>query len=84
MAPAIFCSRVHFMKAIIMHAFGGPEVLQTGEAPKPVPKDGEILIRVKAAGAGVNPVDLQNPLRQLSPPEDETTGDSRPGCVWNG
>ncbi|AOY02071.1 NADP-dependent oxidoreductase [Jeongeupia sp. USM3] len=43
------------MKAIRIHRYGGPEVLQLDEVPVPVPADGELLVRVKAAG--VNPVD---------------------------
>jgi NADPH:quinone reductase-like Zn-dependent oxidoreductase len=43
------------MKAIVVHQPGGPEVLQYEDAPRPEPKDDEILIRVMAAG--VNPVD---------------------------
>jgi NADPH:quinone reductase-like Zn-dependent oxidoreductase len=43
------------MKAIVVHQYGGPEVLKYEDAPRPEPKDDEILIRV--AAAGVNPVD---------------------------
>jgi NADPH:quinone reductase-like Zn-dependent oxidoreductase len=43
------------MKAIRIHAFGGPEVLRYEDASKPQPGHGEILIRVIAAG--VNPMD---------------------------
>lgn len=43
------------MKAIRIHSYGGPEVLQYEEAPRPVLNDDDVLIRVKAAG--VNPVD---------------------------
>jgi NADPH:quinone reductase-like Zn-dependent oxidoreductase len=44
------------MKAIVIDQNGGPEVLKYEEAPRPQPKDDEILIRVMAAG--VNPVDV--------------------------
>ncbi|PYL35992.1 MAG: NADPH:quinone reductase, partial [Verrucomicrobia bacterium] len=43
------------MKAIVIHEFGGPEVLKYEDVPRPEPKENEILIRVIAAG--VNPVD---------------------------
>jgi NADPH:quinone reductase-like Zn-dependent oxidoreductase len=43
------------MKAVVVHEFGGPEVLKYEDAPKPEPKDDEILVRVMAAA--VNPVD---------------------------
>ncbi|MEU6776592.1 zinc-binding dehydrogenase [Streptomyces sp. NPDC046759] len=38
------------MKAIVITAHGGPEVLTLTELPDPVPTDGEVLIRVKAFG----------------------------------
>lgn len=43
------------MNAVVIHETGGPEVLRWEEAPDPEPDDGEVLIRVRAAG--VNPVD---------------------------
>lgn len=43
------------MKAIVVRAFGGPDVLKVEEVPAPSPGAGQLLIRVKAVG--VNPVD---------------------------
>jgi NADPH:quinone reductase-like Zn-dependent oxidoreductase len=43
------------MKAIRIHNYGGPEVLQYQDAPSPKLAPGEVLIRVHAAG--VNPAD---------------------------
>ena len=43
------------MKAIVVHEYGGPEVLKYEDVPRPEPKDDQILVRVVAAG--VNPVD---------------------------
>jgi NADPH:quinone reductase-like Zn-dependent oxidoreductase len=43
------------MKAIVVHQYGGPEVLKLEDAPRPQPDSDEVLIRVTAAG--VNPVD---------------------------
>ncbi|MGH6923056.1 MAG: NADP-dependent oxidoreductase [Propylenella sp.] len=43
------------MKAVRVHAYGGPEVLRYEDAPSPTPGEGELLIRVRAAG--VNPAD---------------------------
>ena len=44
------------MKAIVLHEYGGPAVLHYEGAPRPEPKDDEVLIRVIAAS--VNPVDV--------------------------
>ena len=38
------------MKAIEIPQYGGPEVLRLGERDRPVPKAGEVLIQVRAAG----------------------------------
>src|SRR2546429_7828608 len=43
------------MKAIRIHNYGGPEVLNYEDAPRPEPQAGEVLVRVHAAG--VNPID---------------------------
>ncbi|MEP6937966.1 MAG: NADP-dependent oxidoreductase [Chthoniobacterales bacterium] len=43
------------MKAAVVHQSGGPEVFKYEDAPRPEPKDDEVLVRVIAAG--VNPVD---------------------------
>jgi NADPH:quinone reductase-like Zn-dependent oxidoreductase len=44
------------MKAVVIHSYGGPDMLKVEDVPRPVPKDDEILIRVIAAS--VNPVDV--------------------------
>ncbi|PZA06612.1 MULTISPECIES: NADPH:quinone oxidoreductase family protein [unclassified Meiothermus] len=38
------------MKSIVVQKLGGPEVLQLAELPKPAPKAGEVLVRVRAIG----------------------------------
>src|SRR6266436_3646760 len=43
------------MKGVVIHEYGGPEVLKYEDIPRPEPKGDELLIRVLAAG--VNPVD---------------------------
>ena len=45
------------MKAIVIHQYGGPEVLKFEDYPDPVPGQGEVLVRV--AAAGVNPIDYK-------------------------
>ncbi len=37
------------MKAALATAYGSPDVMQLGEVPLPVPRDGEILVKVMAA-----------------------------------
>jgi NADPH:quinone reductase-like Zn-dependent oxidoreductase len=43
------------MRAVRAHAYGGVDVLQFEEAPRPQPGAGEVLIRARAAS--VNPID---------------------------
>jgi NADPH2:quinone reductase len=45
------------MKAIILHAHGGPELFRIEDRPKPEIKPGHVLIRV--AASSVNPVDFK-------------------------
>jgi NADPH:quinone reductase-like Zn-dependent oxidoreductase len=46
-----------YMKAIVVHQYGGPEVLKFEEYPDPVAGPGEVLVRV--AAASVNPIDFK-------------------------
>jgi NADPH:quinone reductase-like Zn-dependent oxidoreductase len=43
------------MKAVRIHGFGGPEVLEYEDTPRPEPEKDEVLIKVHASG--VNPID---------------------------
>src|SRR4051812_13175391 len=43
------------MKAIVLHEYGGSELLKYEDAPRPEPKENELLVRVIACG--VNPAD---------------------------
>src|SRR5262249_19041387 len=44
------------MRAIVIHAYGGPEVTKLENVARPEPTDDEVLIRVVAAS--INPVDV--------------------------
>ena len=45
------------MKAVVVHQYGGPEVLKFEEYPDPVAGPGEVLVRV--AASSVNPIDYK-------------------------
>ncbi len=45
------------MKAIVVHQYGGPEVLKFEEYPDPTPGASEVLVRV--AASSVNPIDYK-------------------------
>jgi NADPH:quinone reductase-like Zn-dependent oxidoreductase len=49
-------TKTPMMKAIRFHEYGGPEVLDYEDVPRPDPQPGEVLIQVRAAS--VNPFDL--------------------------
>ena len=40
------------MKAVRVHRFGPPEVITLEDVPKPEPRNGEVVVQVKAAGIG--------------------------------
>ena len=44
------------MKAAFIETTGSPDVIRYGDLPTPTPKEGEVLVRVKASA--VNPIDL--------------------------
>jgi NADPH2:quinone reductase len=56
------------MLAIVIREPGGPEVLTPRRIPAPVPRPGEVLIRV--AAAGVNAPDLAQRRGRYDPPPD--------------
>lgn len=55
------------MKAVVFDRFGGPEVLELRERPKPAPRPGDVLVRVRACA--INHLDLwvRSGLRGLEP-----------------
>ncbi|WP_244542728.1 NAD(P)H-quinone oxidoreductase [Devosia crocina] len=56
------------MQAIIISAPGAPDVLELADLPLPVPRAGEVLIKV--AAAGVNGPDLAQRRGHYDPPAD--------------
>jgi NADPH:quinone reductase-like Zn-dependent oxidoreductase len=44
------------MRAVVIHQYGGHEVLKFEEYPAPVPEAGEVLVRV--AATSINPFDI--------------------------
>lgn len=45
------------MKAMTLNSFGGPEAFELRDLPKPVPQEGQVLVRVCATS--INPLDYQ-------------------------
>lgn len=58
------------MKAILMEGFGGVEVLKLGEATKPAPQDGQVLIKVVATS--INRPDLVQREGKYPPPAGDS------------
>jgi NADPH2:quinone reductase len=67
------------VKAIRVHAAGGPEVLRFEEVPVPVPGAGQVVIRVEAAG--VNFVDVYHRTGLYPVPLPFTPGREAAGVV---
>jgi NADPH:quinone reductase len=69
------------MKAIVVHEFGGPEVLKYEETPTPRPGAGQVLVRVHAAG--VNPYDtyMRSGTYAIKPPLPYTPGSDAAGDI---
>jgi NADPH2:quinone reductase len=69
------------MKAIQVHHFGGPQVLELHEIPTPRPGPGKILVRVHAVG--VNPYDtyMRNGTYAIKPDLPYTPGSDAAGAV---
>ena len=69
------------MKAILVHEFGGPEVLKLEEIPTPKPQAGQVLVKIHAAG--VNPYDtyMRSGTYAIKPPLPYTPGSDAAGVV---
>lgn len=72
------------MKAVRVHQFGDPTVLQLETVPDPQPGPGKILVHVKAAG--VNPVDayIRAGTYAIKPPLPYIPGCEAAGLLDNG
>lgn len=58
------------MKAILMSGFGGVDVLTVGEAPMPVPGEGQVLVKVHATS--INRPDLVQREGKYPPPPGDS------------
>jgi NADPH2:quinone reductase len=69
------------VRAIRVHEFGEPDVLQVEELPDPQPGPGQVLVRVKAAG--VNPVEtyIRSGSYAVKPPLPYTPGGDAAGVI---
>lgn len=67
------------MKAIRVHAYGGPEVLRYEDVPEPTPNAGEVLVRVDFAG--VNYIDTYHRTGLYKTPLPLTLGVEAAGTV---
>jgi NADPH:quinone reductase len=69
------------MKAIVVHEYGGPEVMKLEDVPTPEPANGQVLVQIKAAG--VNPVDtyLRSGNHAHAPALPYTPGKDAAGVV---
>jgi NADPH:quinone reductase len=56
--------RIILVRAIRIHTYGGPDVMQCEELPTPVPGPGQVLVRVEAAS--VNFLDVQKRRGELA------------------
>lgn len=69
------------MRAIRIHEFGGIEALVAEDVPRPEPGDGEVLLRVKAAGVGPWDAWIRSGRSVLPQPLPLTPGSDVAGVV---
>jgi NADPH2:quinone reductase len=69
------------MKAIRIHAFGGPEQLKLEDIPDPSPGPGQVVVRLRAGG--VNPVDtyIRSGIHAVRPSLPYTPGSDGAGEI---
>lgn len=69
------------MQAIRVHQFGGLDALVVEDVPRPTPGDGEVLLRVKAAGVGPWDAWIRSGRSVLPQPLPLTPGSDVAGVV---
>jgi NADPH:quinone reductase len=69
------------MRAIQLNRFGGPDVLDVVETPKPLPQAGEVLIRVHAAGVNFFEVLMRGDRYAVTPDLPMVLGVEAAGTV---
>ena len=69
------------MKAVRIHRFGPPEVISVDDVPKPEPGNGEVVVRVKAAGIGPWDALIRSGKSVLSQPLPLILGSDLSGVV---
>lgn len=69
------------MRAVRIHEFGGVEVIVDEELPRPIPAQGQVLVRVKAAGVGPWDAWIRNGKSVLPQPLPLTLGSDLSGVV---
>ena len=77
--PLGFLDTIRSMKAIRVHAPGGPEVLQYEDVPDPVPSEGQALVRIEAIG--INYIDTYHRTGLYKVPMPFTIGQEAAGTV---
>ena len=70
---------IRTMKAIRIHQYGGPEVLQYEDVPEPTPKPGEAVVKIDAAG--INFIDTYHRTGAYRVPLPTTLGQEGAGTV---
>src|SRR4051794_10273970 len=69
------------MKAVRIDRFGGPEVVEVQEVPVPEPREGEVLVRVEAAGVAPWDALIREGQSKVSPLPPLTLGSDLAGKV---
>lgn len=69
------------MKAVLLRRFGGPDVLETVDLPRPTPGPGEVRIRVRAAGVNFAETLMRENRYALTPPLPAVLGSEVAGEV---